>query len=89
MGVDNVYNVQVSVSDGVNPAVTQDITVTVTNVDEAPSITSGAAFNVAENTTAVTTVTATDPDAGAALTYAISGGADAPPCSPSTRRLGP
>ncbi len=32
---------------------------------------------MAENTTAVTTVSATDPDAGATLTYAISGGADA------------
>ena len=36
-----------------------------------------AAVNVAENTTAVTTVTATDADAGATLTYSISGGADA------------
>jgi hypothetical protein len=35
-----------------------------------------AAVNVVENTTAVTTVTATDPD-GPALTYSISGGADA------------
>ena len=32
---------------------------------------------VAENATAVTTVTATDPDAGATLTYSIIGGADA------------
>ena len=76
-GANNVYDVQVSVSDGVNPAVTQDIAVTVTNVNETPTITSGAAFNVAENTTAVATVTATDPDAGATLTYSISGGADA------------
>ena len=36
-----------------------------------------AAVNVAENTTAVTTVTATDADAGATLTYRIIGGADA------------
>ena len=62
---------------------TQDIAVTVTNVnDNAPVITSNgggatAAVNVAENTTAVTTVTATDADAGATLTYSISGGADA------------
>ena len=32
---------------------------------------------VAENTTAVTTVTATDPDAGQTLSYSIIGGADA------------
>ena len=33
--------------------------------------------HIAENTTAVTTVTATDPDAGQTLSYSISGGADA------------
>jgi len=35
-----------------------------------------AAVNVAENTTAVTTVTATDADAGQTITYSITGGAD-------------
>ncbi|MEK9139535.1 MAG: DUF4347 domain-containing protein, partial [Nitrospirota bacterium] len=48
----------------------------------APTVTSNgggltAAISVAENTTAVTTVTATDADVGATLTYSISGGADA------------
>ena len=52
-------------------------------VDNAPpTITSNgggdtAAVSIAENTTAVTTVTATDPDAGQTLSYSISGGADA------------
>ena len=36
-----------------------------------------AAVSIAENTTAVTTVTATDPDVGQTLSYSISGGADA------------
>ncbi len=36
-----------------------------------------ASRSVAENSTAVTTVQATDPDAGTTLTYAIAGGADA------------
>ena len=69
-------------SDGTNTDV-QDIAVTVTNVnDNTPVITSNgggatAAVNVAENSTAVTTVTATDADAGATLTYCIVGGADA------------
>ena len=81
-GGNNVYDVQVQVSDGIITD-TQDIAVTVTNVnDNAPVITSNgggatAAVNVAENATAVTTVTATDADAGATLTYSISGGADA------------
>jgi Ca2+-binding RTX toxin-like protein len=48
----------------------------------APSITSNgagsaAAVNIVENTTAVTTVTASNPDAGAVLAYSIIGGADA------------
>ena len=36
-----------------------------------------AAVSILENTTAVTTVTATDPDTGQTLSYSISGGADA------------
>lgn len=48
----------------------------------APVITSNgggstASISVAENNTAVTTVTATDADVGDTLTYSISGGADA------------
>ena len=53
-----------------------------TNQNEVPTITSNgggdtAAASIAENTTVVTTVTATDPDAGQTLSYAIVGGADA------------
>ena len=81
-GGNSVYDVQVQVSDGTNTDV-QDIAVTVTSVnDNTPVITSNgggatAAVNVGENNTAVTTVTATDADAGATLTYSIVGGADA------------
>src|SRR5205085_1197718 len=74
-GANNVYDVQVQVSDGALTA-TQAITVTVSNVNEAPSITSSATISVAENTTAVMTVTASDPDAGTTYTYSIVGGAD-------------
>ena len=77
---DNIYNVTVQVSDG-TATDSQDLAVTVTDVNEAPVITSNdggdtAAVNVAENTTAVTTVTATDVDAGQTKTFSISGGAD-------------
>ena len=81
-GGNNIYDVQVQVSDGANTD-TQDIAVTLTDVnDNTPAITSNgagatAAVNVAENSTAVTTVTASDADAGATLTYSITGGADA------------
>jgi hypothetical protein len=52
------------------------------NVNDAPVITSDgggstASIAVSENTTAVTTVTGTDPDANTILSYSISGGADA------------
>lgn len=78
----NSYLVQVSASDGQNVS-NRLITANVTNVAEngAPVITSNgggasAAISVAENSTAVTTVRATDPD-GQALAYSITGGADA------------
>ena len=72
----------VQVSDGNGGIDTQAIAVTVTNQNEVPTITSNgggdtAAVSIAENTTAVTTVTATDPDAGQTLSYSIVGGADA------------
>jgi predicted outer membrane repeat protein len=82
-GGDNVYDVIVQVSDG-TLVDTQAIAVTVTPVnDNNPVITSNggganASISVAENTPAVTTVTATDADLPAQpLTYSISGGADA------------
>ena len=49
-------------------------------LNSPPSITSSATASTAENistSTAVYTVTATDPDAGTTLAYSISGGADA------------
>ena len=74
-GANNVYDVVVTASDGTNAA-TQNITVTVTDVNEAPVFSSSATPSVAENTTAVVTVTANDPEA-AAVTYSITGGVDA------------
>ena len=80
--LDGVYEVQVTVDDGNGLNDVQDISVTITDANETPTITSDgggatASLNVAENTTAVTTVTATDPDLPAdTLTYTITGGAD-------------
>jgi Ca2+-binding RTX toxin-like protein/peptidoglycan/xylan/chitin deacetylase (PgdA/CDA1 family) len=78
---DNIYTATV-VATGVGGPDTQALSIHVTNVNEPPVITSNgggatASTSVAENTTAVTTVTAVDPDAGATVTYSISGGADA------------
>ncbi len=60
---------------------TATVTITINGVNDAPVITSGggaptAAVSVAENATAVTTVTATDVD-GPSPTFSIAGGADA------------
>jgi Ca2+-binding RTX toxin-like protein len=79
-GANNVYNVQVKVSDG-TLFDTQDVAVTVTNQNEAPTITSNgggafAAFNLLENNAFIGTIAATDVDSGAVLAYSISGGAD-------------
>ena len=72
-GGNNVYDVNVTASDGTNSA-TKAVAITVTNVNEAPTITSGAAASFAENGTGtVYTAAATDPDAGTTLTYSISG----------------
>ncbi|MEI4235188.1 Calx-beta domain-containing protein, partial [Roseovarius sp. D22-M7] len=51
-------------------------TISIAGVNDAPGITSGAAFTVPENQTAIGSVVATDPE-GDTLTYAITGGADA------------
>jgi hypothetical protein len=81
-GLNNIYDVTVQVSDSLGGIDTQAIAITITNANEPPDITSNgglatAAISMSENGTAVTTVAATDPDAGAVLTYSISGGADA------------
>lgn len=66
----NTYLVTVTVSDGFNSA-GQNIVVTVTNLNEPTIFTSPASASVSENTTAVLTVQATDPDAGTTLSYSI------------------
>ena len=67
-----------TVSDGNGGTDTATVTVTVNPVnDNDPVITSANAANVAENSTSVLTVTATDADNPAqTVTYSISGGAD-------------
>src|SRR4029077_3007831 len=79
---DNVYEVVVQVSDGAGGTATQAIAVTVTDVNDAPVITSsagrGGRVDVLEGRTLVTVVTATDEDVPAqALRYSIAGGSDA------------
>jgi serralysin len=66
------YTATVTVNDGVNDA-TQAITVLVTNVnDNSPALISSEVFSVAENQTAIGTITATDAD-GDSITFIVSG----------------
>ena len=75
-GGNNVYNVIVAVTDGSGGVDTQELLVTVTNINEAPVITSVAAENVTENQTEVLTVSSIDVD-GDAPNYSIVSGSDA------------
>ena len=82
----NVYTLILTATSGVGDrelTATQTVTVTVTDVDERPPnrppvFRSASAVSVLENTTAVVTVLAEDPDADDAITgYTITGGGDA------------
>ena len=72
---DNIYEVEVTVTDGAYNT-KKTFTVSVTDVNEPPMLAPTDAANIAEGTTDVLIVTATDVDAGTTLTYAISGGVD-------------
>ena len=82
MGTDNEYEVTVTATDDGLPTkmATRTLTIIVTNVNEyAPVFTSGSEVNVSENSSILTTVTATDADAGETetLMFRLTGGADA------------
>lgn len=76
------FTLQIQVADGGSPSLTatQNVTVNVTDVNEAPSVTAGQTFTVNEhtaNSTVVGTVVATDPDSTAPnknLTYSVLSG---------------
>jgi Cadherin domain/RTX calcium-binding nonapeptide repeat (4 copies) len=75
------FTLNVTVMDNGTPQLsdTAVITVTLTNVNEAPTVNAAGPFSLAENSangTAVGSVTATDPDAGqtATLQFSITGG---------------
>lgn len=72
------YSVTLTATDSDSLSTSNDLTVTVNNLnDNAPEITSSSTFNLAENTSSVGTVTATDADGESDLTYSIAGGDDA------------
>ena len=77
----STYAIRVEAKDDYNATVEGNFTVFLTNANEPPSISSDgagstASLSVAENQTAVTTVSGIDPDSGTTLTFSISGGSD-------------
>jgi VCBS repeat-containing protein len=77
-GNNNTYVVVIAATDGASNATSQTLTVTITNVNEAPVITINSsnanhAITQAENSSTVVTYTATDVDAGASLAFSVSG----------------
>ena len=71
----NVYQITLEVSDGNANTANQELTITVTDVNEAPTITSTTNTSIPENTTITTTIysaSATDPE-NDTLTYSLSG----------------
>jgi len=77
---DNVYEVVVKASDGAGGSDSQAIGVTVTNVNTAPTITSGAAGTVAENAPVATVVydaeAKDDGENSGTLTYSLAASGD-------------
>ena len=72
---DATYNITVVATDAGGLSDSQDVTVTVNDVNEAPVVTSGATASVDENAATATVVydaAATDPD-GDTLVYSLSG----------------
>jgi len=77
-GGDNTYVVEISATDSVNLVSTQTLTVTITNVNEAPIISGPSGgetytVSIAENSSSIATFTASDVDAGTTFSWSLSG----------------
>ena len=80
-GTNNTYEVTITATDLGSNVKTQALTVTITNLNEAPTLTNNSssatyALTQAENITSVVTYAATDVDAGASLSFSITSGSD-------------
>ena len=77
-GSDNVYDLTITATEAGNTTVaTKAVAVTVTDAgDVAPAFSSASSATFAEGTTGAVYTAAATPDAGGAVSYSISGGAD-------------
>ena len=72
----NVYVIELTATAGGTSSATKLVSIRVTDVNEVPAFTSGTAVSVKERTPGVIyTATATDPDAGNNITFALTAGA--------------
>jgi len=71
----NSYSIRVQADDGTN-TFSKELSVTVSDVNEAPQFSAVSPVNIGENLTTAFTALASDPDTGDTLAYSISGGAD-------------
>ncbi|MDB5643874.1 MAG: Cadherin, partial [Hyphomicrobiales bacterium] len=77
----NVYNIKIQATDSGNASIVKDVVVTVTNVDEAPLITSAAVMSIAEThavaapALTVGAIAASDPEGGS-VTLSLVDSAD-------------
>jgi ribosomal protein S6E (S10) len=74
-GTNNVYEVQITATDGDGLTDIETVSVTVVSVNEAPVITTTAFGSIAENQTAIGSLAVTD-DTGDSVTFTITGGDD-------------
>jgi VCBS repeat-containing protein len=75
IGGNNTIEFSIQVSDG-SLSATQSYSLSITNVNEAPTI-SSASFSIAEQSTAVGSISGSDPDASTTLTYSLASGSAA------------
>ncbi|WP_435184020.1 Ig-like domain-containing protein [Cylindrospermopsis raciborskii G7] len=71
-GGNNIYDITVSASDG-SLSASQAVAITVTNVNEAPTITSSATASFAENSKLVGRISVQNPEPEDVITFALAG----------------
>ena len=77
-GKDNTYDLAITATDTIGKQASQDLAITILNLNDNPPqfVLSANSFDVAENTTAITTVAANDVD-GDDLTFSLTNSTDA------------
>ena len=72
-GADNTYDLAITATDSIGKQASQSLTITINNLNDNPPqfALASSTFAIPENSTAITTITATDPD-GDDLTFSLT-----------------